>query len=246
MHLQQFLNSHWEDEFSRKALERGRGYALQDRVDIIEITESTIYAACMGSGGNRYEQSISVLVPGDAPILDFSCSCPVISDCKHCAAVMFYLQNPAVQGETSAHPTSLNRALESWISSFPAPVVDGQAYPANVRLLYRLIPEYTQAGHWTLNLYKGRQLKDGSLRDIKSVFAVDEMLMRQPRHLLESEIRIARLLVVARANNYRPAHPLVGGMGAVVIPRRFGCAGDCGRAALLSGQTASQDRTVAA
>nr|WP_166359368.1 DEAD/DEAH box helicase [Pseudomonas akapageensis] len=194
---------------------------MQNRVDIIEISDSAIHATCMGSNGNRYEQSISVLVPGDAPILDFSCSCPVISDCKHCAAVMFYLQSPGEQGESSPHPTTLNRALESWISDFPTPMTDDQAYPANVsdRLLYRLIPEYTQPGHWTLNLYKGRQLKDGSLRDIKSVFAIDEMLLRQPRHLLESDIRIARLLVAARANNYRPAHPLVGSMGADILER---------------------------
>lgn len=221
MHLQQFLKSPWEDQFTRKTLERGRSYAEQNRVDIVEITESEIYATCVGSGGNCYEQTISLMVPGAEPLLDFSCSCPMFSDCKHCAAVMFYLQNPAAQGESKTPPTSLNLELESWINNFPDPGGDREAYPANVsdRLLYKLKPAPPHADHWTLNLYKGRQLKNGSLRDIKSVFAVDEMLIRQPRHLLESDFRIARLLVTARSKNYYADHPLVGSMGADILER---------------------------
>jgi len=92
----------WVNRFKEQSLERGRRYALENRVRIVEAGDSTITASCEGSGGSVYRQTIRLKesAKGTLILLEAACSCPVRINCKHCAAVLLQVQ------ETLAYPAA--------------------------------------------------------------------------------------------------------------------------------------------
>ncbi|MBT2294592.1 DEAD/DEAH box helicase [Pseudomonas fluorescens] len=97
----------WVNRFKEQSLERGRRYALENRVRIVEAGDSTITASCEGSGGNVYRQTIRLKesAKGTLILLEAACTCPVRINCKHCAAVLLQVQ------ETLAYPAAEKDAL---------------------------------------------------------------------------------------------------------------------------------------
>ncbi|WP_421547507.1 DEAD/DEAH box helicase [Pseudomonas sp. QD4] len=96
----------WVSRFKEQALERGRRYALENRVRIVQAGDSTITASCEGSGGNVYRQTIHLRESAKGTLLlgESSCSCPVHNHCKHLAAVLLQVQ------ETLAYPAAAKDA----------------------------------------------------------------------------------------------------------------------------------------
>ncbi|HCT08489.1 MAG TPA: helicase, partial [Pseudomonas sp.] len=96
----------WANRFKEQSLERGRRYALENRVRIVESGDSTIVASCEGSGGNVYRQTISLResAKGTLILVDSRCTCPVHTNCKHIAAVLLKVQ------ETLAYPAAAQDA----------------------------------------------------------------------------------------------------------------------------------------
>src|SRR5207253_7256563 len=96
----------WVSRFKEQSLERGRRYALEKRARIIQAGDSTITASCEGSGGNVYRQTIRLResAKGTLLMVDATCTCPVRSNCKHCAAVLLQVQ------ETLAYPAAAQDA----------------------------------------------------------------------------------------------------------------------------------------
>src|SRR5213595_1428227 len=88
------LATSWVSRFKEQSLERGRRYALENRVRIVEVGDATIIAACEGSGSNVYRQTIRLResAKGTLLMVDATCSCPVHNNCKHCAAVLLQVQ----------------------------------------------------------------------------------------------------------------------------------------------------------
>src|SRR5450830_281859 len=96
----------WANRFKEQSLERGRRYALENRVRIVESGDSTIIASCEGSGSNVYRQTISLResAKGMLILVDSRCTCPVHTNCKHIAAVLLKVQ------ETLAYPAAAQDA----------------------------------------------------------------------------------------------------------------------------------------
>ncbi len=96
------LAASWVSRFKEQSLERGRRYALENRVRIVQAGDSTITASCEGSGGNTYRQTIHLResAKGTLLVVDATCTCPVRSCCKHTAAVLLQVQ------ETLAYPAA--------------------------------------------------------------------------------------------------------------------------------------------
>ncbi|WP_053122078.1 DEAD/DEAH box helicase [Pseudomonas sp. P1.31] len=84
----------WVSRFKEQSLERGRRYALENRVRIAQVGDATITASCEGSGGNVYRQTIHLResAKGTLLLVDAGCTCPVRNNCKHCAAVLLKVQ----------------------------------------------------------------------------------------------------------------------------------------------------------
>ncbi len=100
------LATSWVSRFKEQSLERGRRYALENRVRIVEVGDATITASCEGSGGNVYRQTIRLResAKGTLLMIDATCTCPVHTNCKHCAAVLLQVQ------ETLAYPAAAKDA----------------------------------------------------------------------------------------------------------------------------------------
>jgi SNF2 family DNA or RNA helicase len=96
----------WVSRFKEQSLERGRRYALENRVRIAQVGDATITASCEGSGGNVYRQTIHLResAKGTLLLVDAACTCPVRTNCKHCAAVLLQVQ------ETLEYPAAAKDA----------------------------------------------------------------------------------------------------------------------------------------
>ncbi|WP_053149592.1 DEAD/DEAH box helicase [Pseudomonas sp. P97.38] len=128
----------WVNRFKEQSLERGRRYALENRVRIVEAGDSTITASCEGSGSSVYRQTIRLKesAKGTLILLDAACSCPVRINCKHCAAVLLQVQ------ETLAYPAAekdaqLLEKLQSVLDN-RSPKAPPQVLVDNVQPLPRL------------------------------------------------------------------------------------------------------------
>jgi len=210
----------WAEEFSHRALEKARRYADEDRISILQVGDLRITASCAGSEAQAYKQIINLDEDQKGyGRLECVCSCPVMINCKHCAAVIYHLQDKRVMPSDSAVQVHLSRELERWLGDIPSAskAADVSVQGTNMRLVYRLKGTST-AGKWTLEVFKARQLKDGSLQELKSMYSLSDMLIRQPGYLTELDLRIARHLVAVHSDHaYYSGYPLHGSSGAELI-----------------------------
>lgn len=218
--IEQLLALPWAEVFSHRALEKARRYADEDRITIRQVEDHSISATCVGSEAQEYQQYIQ-LTEGyrTQARLECVCSCPVMLNCKHCAAVIYHLQDQPAKASESSVQVHLSKELERWLGDIPSPgkAPDESVQGTNMRLVYRLKATST-AGKWTLEVFKARQLKDGSLQDLKSMYSLSDMLIRQPGYLTELDLRIARLLVAVHSHHaYYSGYPLHGSSGAELI-----------------------------
>src|SRR5471030_351245 len=182
----------WAEVFSHRALDKARSYAEEDRVTIRQIDDLRVIASCVGSEAQAYQQVIELSENRNGqPRLECVCSCPVMINCKHCAAVIYYLQDQPVKPSESAVQVHLNRELERWLGDIPSAStpLDESAQGTNTRLVYRL-KATSASGKWTLEIFKARPLKDGRLQDLKALHSLSDMLIRQPGYLTELDLRI--------------------------------------------------------
>ena len=209
----------WEDAFSHNALEKARRYAHQDRVQIQELDDTTIRATCKGSQGNVYHQIIGLVEDIDGGSdLDCICSCPVTINCKHCATVLLCVQE-LLEDSLESDAPQLNRDLERWLNDIPHETghLEGSAQSNGTCWVYKIKATPTP-GKWLLEIHKARKLKDGRLREIRSVLSPSEALMREPGYLTELDLRIARLLVAIHSSySFYSGYPLQGSSGAEVL-----------------------------
>ena len=218
--IEQLHELPWAAEFSHRALDKARKYALEIGYKIREIEDAIVLATCKGSQGYIYEQTIELIEDFNGEFeLVCCCSCPVVVNCKHCATVLYNLQELPVDSFKSTAPVQLNRDLERWLNDVPR---EGshfeEAVPgASTRLVYKLKPAST-AGKWSLEVFRARQLKDGQLQDIKPVFSLEETLMRQPAYLTEVDLRLIRLVIAVHSHHgFYSDYPLQGSSGAEVL-----------------------------
>ncbi|MDR9752819.1 DEAD/DEAH box helicase [Pseudomonas sp. SZMC_28357] len=220
--IEQLHKYDWEDNFSRPALEKARRYAEENRVAFGDLEPTTINSTCRGSQGFIYEQFIEMVevVPGHVEFFN-TCSCPMTVDCKHCAAVLYTLQNLPLDSfvDLASGPEPLNRELERWISDLARPADEGEvpAQGNSTRMFYKL-QSTSVPGKWMLEIFRARQLKDGRLQDIKALNSLSDTLIRQPGYLTEPDLRIARLLVSIHSHySVYGGYPLQGSSGAEVL-----------------------------
>ncbi|MEO6676088.1 MAG: DEAD/DEAH box helicase [Pseudomonas sp.] len=210
----------WAEVFSHRALEKARRYADEDRITIHQNDDLMIIATCVGSENQEYEQVVELVKDRDGGLrFGCVCTCPVSYNCKHCAAVIYHLLDHHATPSESTAQVHLSRELERWLVGIPAKgkTPDEPAPGTNTRLLYRL-KATSVAGKWTLEIFRARQLKNGALQDIKAVYSLSEMLLRQPGYLSELDLRIARLLVAVHSHHaYYGGYPLEGSSGAELL-----------------------------
>ncbi|MFZ2510495.1 MAG: DEAD/DEAH box helicase [Gordonia sp. (in: high G+C Gram-positive bacteria)] len=106
---------------------RGRGYARERRISGIEWTSPTcVRGACRGSDGNRYACTVTLVVQGGEVVDVFgSCTCPVRTDCKHCAALI-------LEAVDDARPAPWRALFAEITAQAPADEPAGQIRPVGL------------------------------------------------------------------------------------------------------------------
>ena len=213
-------NGDWSLGFSKRVLERGHKYFREDRVELLEVDDDCIRATCEGGQGYVYEQLIRIESNhANAQLLHCSCSCPVAFDCKHCAAVLYYLHSVLPQDGVQRLGEHMSPGLERWLDAIPRS--KSATAPAkktsDIGLLYRLVLN-RQTGNWQVDFYKARRLKDGSLRDLQRYTFPHDVLRNPPGYLLESDLKFARLFITSYTNaSYASGVELKGRIGGDVL-----------------------------
>lgn len=84
------------------AVERGEGYADEDRVRLLESKAGLIRSVCKGTGRATYLVRIRWHDVGGGVYLDDECSCPLGGQCKHCVATLIVARRTARLAELEA------------------------------------------------------------------------------------------------------------------------------------------------
>lgn len=213
----------WQENFDPRTLDRGFGYGIEERVQMVEVGARLLLARCKGSGTNVYTLRI-YLTEEDPHWTDLNCvcSCPVEVNCKHAVAVLFKVIQLADELESSQRNAGdrLNPQIEQWLNTIPAAAVaqvDALPKGGTPCLLYQLQPDHYSNG-WSLAVYRARTLKKGGFSEIKALYSLDETLRRAPGYMLELDRRIGRLLLLGRSySDYGGSFPLEGADGAEVL-----------------------------
>ncbi|MDO7896807.1 DEAD/DEAH box helicase [Pseudomonas citrulli] len=215
--IEALLETEWGECFHPRSLERGFDYADRARVRILRIDEQSIHAECEGSGDNVYQQVIELTRYQGYDDVRYECSCPVGDSCKHCAAVMFHLMSDPQALRAGSASERLSSELESWIKCIPERGADSLPgkKDADVRIFYKL--KKTYIGQWVLELFKGRQLDDGSLKDLKAFGQLRDMLNRFPNYMSDIDKQIGQSLISSQHYHSQNSFPLQERSGAEVL-----------------------------
>jgi SNF2 family DNA or RNA helicase len=102
--LEKALALPWEPLFKAQSVERGLDYARQKRVSLQHLSPDLVRTVCRGSSLEIYTQTLQFKDPERTRnFVVGKCTCPVRNNCKHCAAALFFLQDPETLPELLAH-----------------------------------------------------------------------------------------------------------------------------------------------
>ena len=207
-----------------RAMEAGRVYRRQGRVIGFDERPPEITAIVSGSVRTPYQVTIKVTAAERQGVrIEGACSCPVGAYCKHIAAVLIESAarypdaaatpredpNAGARGPQSQVEESLPAQISEWIAALERlPSTDSETYPpdAQNRLIYVFsVSEYRRTPSRVLiEAVSARVLKSGGFSN--SVAKPDILTLlseTRPRYIRPSDVRIARLLSVARGTDYR-------------------------------------------
>ncbi len=184
-------NPSWKHDFSAATLQRGERYAEQGLVNIQFHGDSRIEATCLGSGGNVYRQRIIITAgPSGQCHVRGDCSCPVGTNCKHCAAVLFTLANTYQGGTTPSD--QLPHHLQHWLQSLAQspPAQEAVEDKRGRMVCYQLL--LNGGENCALRVRKGTRDEHGiRYSRIQSLY---ELLYEPPKFVKEADLRILRQL----------------------------------------------------
>jgi SNF2 family DNA or RNA helicase len=102
--LEKALALPWEPLFKAQSVERGLDYARQKRVMLQHVSPDLVRTVCRGSSLEIYTQTLQFKDPDRTrTFVVGKCTCPVRNNCKHCAAALFFLQDPETLPELLAN-----------------------------------------------------------------------------------------------------------------------------------------------
>ena len=204
-------------------MEAGRVYRRQGRIVDFDARPPEITAQVRGSSPNPYHVKIKVTTAERQGVrIEGACSCPVGAYCKHIAAVLIECctlysdgaatpraeLNAAINARQALTDESLPPQISQWIAALErSQSVESEDFPpdAQNRLLYVFsLPEYRQAPSQMLaEAVSVRVLKNGGFSSSAAKPEFSTLLSETPpRYVRPSDVKIIRLLSVARGAAY--------------------------------------------
>ncbi len=99
------------DAYDAGSLLRGRGYAAEDRVELLRVEPGAIEAVCRGSGRSTYVSRIRWDDWRGYVEVDDSCTCPLGGACKHCVAAILVARRESAPAGRSGIGSTWRQAL---------------------------------------------------------------------------------------------------------------------------------------
>lgn len=196
--------------------EKGEDYFDRGLVSELDARESEgiLDGAVQGRGSRPYQVNIRFLPESN---IRSHCSCPVGSDCKHVAAVLYAHMEGLIDDEPVAP-----FAFGQWLGALDK-VREGklptQDYPSSVkqRLLYILEPEGDQDVR--LSFMSARILKSGGYGRAASYDAANVLNYTAPQYVLSVDERILREVATDRSFGSIRSYKLKGEQGLSILKR---------------------------
>nr|WP_233631023.1 MULTISPECIES: DEAD/DEAH box helicase [unclassified Pseudomonas] len=183
-------NRSWEHAFGAATLQRGRRYAELGWVRLVSEQQSRIEASCQGSGDSRYRQSITFSVtPARAVKVEGRCTCPVATNCKHCAAVLYTLAAGYEPAASGGH--LLPHELEHWLQVLGQPPAPPPEDRGGRMLCYELILREDLS--CAVRARKCAPQPEGMR--YSRIHSLHELLYDPPRYVTQDDLRILRQLM---------------------------------------------------
>jgi superfamily II DNA or RNA helicase len=204
-------------------MEAGRVYRRQGRVVGFDERPPEITAEVRGSSPIPYQVKIKVMAADRQGLrIEGACSCPVGAYCKHIAAALIESctlypdraaapreeLNAATSGRQAQVEESLPPQISQWIAALErSQSADSEYFPpdAQNRLLYVFsLPEFRHApSQIMVEAVSARVLKSGGFSNSVSKPELSTLLSdNPPRYIRPSDVKIVRLLSVARGTAY--------------------------------------------
>jgi hypothetical protein len=202
--------------------QRGKSYFEQGRVVSVDVTRADengvrLRAGVLGSGGQTYQQTISIRWESYGPSLDGDCSCPVGYNCKHVAAACL---------EFASAPERVLRGSEGdpdkgWLTRVAAAGRDaerGDDTAGQERLVYLLKPSergvevelrIVRPLKTSGRLSKGRPVVLGNLPEVNA----------QAAYMRPGDAEILKLLRSLSTGSWPMVPLLAGSLGHLALER---------------------------
>ncbi len=102
----------WEDLFDEEVVNSGYGYFMEKSVKNFQLTDKLITAQVLGT--HKYDVEIRF---HNHYIIDMKCNCPYDDNCKHMAAVLYYLEerysgNITLSSELNAYKKEVDHTIQ--------------------------------------------------------------------------------------------------------------------------------------
>ena len=194
------LSGHWENNFSKAKLARGKALAKMQRVEIeyIEVESNDSVVIYNEVRGSRL-YTITVFVMSHKCF--GYCSCPDQDEwCKHISAVFHHVRSNLINLESMSNTKFNLSKIDLWLNSLTeAPPVEQlhDTYPKNYkeRLIYLYGEDYL--GYLTLTPRKAVIQKDGSFKLKDTVIRQNLTRETKPKYITANDLEILRALDIA-------------------------------------------------
>lgn len=212
------------DQIDATSLERGRQYAVQDRVSSINVSadETRVTSRVRGSGNQSYAVIIDLIAEGNQVDIDGQCSCPVGFNCKHVAATLLVAMAPDADEhvfatapprghfahvEKPARVEQLDYLHRQWVERIAKalrPSSTTEEYPPHVneRLTYVISPQrFADGNHrYEMKLLVARKRKDGTYGGERT-YSANNVLQNSAQFILPSDKAIAQAAALTQQIN---------------------------------------------
>ncbi|MBC7452957.1 MAG: DEAD/DEAH box helicase [Massilia sp.] len=197
--------------FDSGTYSRGHDYAQRGKVRALAHNDDVIDGKVVGSGGQLYQQSISIVERKNAVGFNGSCTCPMQLNCKHVVAVLLRCleQMPDVPAPRRTEP-ALPHAVSAWLHQVQQALDTAGADMAKPgraaqRLMYVLVPD-GGSGRVNLCLCKARMRADGAIASASVFKDAYSLQTRPPAYATASDLYAVRLfMAMSGSHAFGPA-----------------------------------------
>lgn len=198
-------------QFGQKTYSLGLIYAQKKRVLQIQRSGNLIRSEVRDTGNQTYQQNTFVKSTTDGIQFQGTCSCPLILNCHHVAAVLLtILQKNENQHKNKRLQTAT--PLSNWVHKLYSAIYPDSPYALDnsgkdnepsSKLLYILSPDQSDK-HLFVSVCRARYKSTGEFSSIVPVTEVDTLLLEKPDYFTAADEEPVRLFIGLRSGSALP------------------------------------------